>query len=119
MKYIYILLFGTILMADESASLLFNGNCIACHKETKEESAPSVVEFKKRYKDAFKTKKEFVEYMSKWVANPDEKTSLMDDAIKKHGLMPQLGFDEDTLHEITSYIYDTNFTKRGGRYWSH
>jgi len=47
--------------------------------------------------------------MSKWVKKPNGKTSLMDDAIKKHGLMPELAFDLSTLKEITEYIYDTDF----------
>jgi hypothetical protein len=42
----------------------------------------------------------------------------MHDAIKKHGLMPDLGFDKETLRDISAYIYETDFTKRGGRYWS-
>ena len=57
--------------------------------------------------------------MSKWVLNPKEKTSLMHDSIKKHGLMPNLAFDKEMLMDISAYIYDTDFTSRGGRYWSH
>ena len=98
-------------------SLLYNGNCITCHKDTKEESAPSMYEVKKRYMSAFSEKKDFISYMSKWVSNPDKKTSLMHDAIKKHGLMPPLGFDEDMLRDIATHIYETDFKTNGGRYW--
>ncbi len=115
--YISILFLFTSLSADNMSSLLFNGNCITCHKELKTESAPSVVDFKKAYKNAFSKKEDFVEYMSRWVENPNAKTSLMQGAIKKHGLMPHLGFDKDMLEDISSYIYDTDFQKRGGRYW--
>lgn len=104
--------------ADETASLLFNGNCITCHKETKSVSAPSMVELRKVYMSAFDNKKDFVDYMSKWVADPKRETSLMDKWVKKYELMPHLGFDEDTLREISAYIYDTDFASRGGRYWS-
>lgn len=110
--------FCSLSWANETASLLFNGNCVACHDETKTLSAPSVVEFKERYMSAFKDKGEFVKYMSKWVKNPNEEGSLMHDAIKKHGLMPELGFDEEMLVEVCAYIYETDFTKRGGKYWS-
>ena len=106
-----------LLQADNISSLLFNGNCITCHKEAKTVSAPSVVEFKKRYKSAFPNKDDFVKYMSEWVQNPNKTTSLMHDSIKKHGLMPNLCYDIETLRDITSYIYDTDFTSRGGRYW--
>ena len=106
------------LHADDMSSLLFNGNCITCHKETKTLSAPSVVKFKAVYKNVFSTKEEFVNYMSTWVLNPKKETSLMHDAIKKHGLMPHLGFDIETLRDISAYIYETDFTTRGGKYWS-
>lgn len=108
----------TLSFADDASSLLFNGNCLTCHHETKTISAPSVLEFKDRYMKAFQTKEEFVSYMSKWVKNPQEKTSLMHDAIKKHGLMPELGFDMQTLIDISGYIYETDFKKRGGGHWS-
>ena len=106
------------LKADNNSSLLFNGNCITCHKETKTISAPSVVEFKKRYMSAFGKKEEFVDYMSTWIQDPKQETSLMQDAIKKHGLMPHLGFDKETSRDISAYVYETDFNKRGGRYWS-
>ncbi|QOY55832.1 cytochrome C [Candidatus Sulfurimonas marisnigri] len=98
------------------SSLLFNGNCITCHKETQTISAPSVVKFKEVYKSAFPVKKEFVNYMSSWVLNPKEETSLMHHSIQKHGLMPNLSYDLDTLREISAYIYETDFTKRGGKH---
>ena len=33
----------------------------------------------------------------------------MSDAIKKYELMPELGYDIDTLRSIAEYIYDTDF----------
>ncbi|MCF6310473.1 MAG: cytochrome C [Sulfurimonas sp.] len=118
-KYLILfLLFIQSLQASDTSSLLFNGNCITCHKETKSVSAPSVVEFKKIYFSAFSKKEDFVEYMSTWVQNPKEETSLMRDAIKKYSLMPHLCFDKETLIDISTYIYETDFTRRGGRYWS-
>ena len=48
--------------------------------------------------------------MSKWVKKPSKDTSLMVDAISKYSLMPELAFEIETLKEITTYIYDTNFT---------
>mgnify|MGYP003528264166 FL=1 len=44
--------------------------------------------------------------MSTWVLNPNKETSLMDDAIEKYKLMPMLGYDKETLEEISSYLYD-------------
>ena len=112
MRFLLFLCLALHVEADEVSALLFSGNCVTCHKKNKTESAPSIVKVKEVYKDAFKEKKAFVAYMSKWVANPSEDTSLMHYAIKKHGLMPHLGFDEDILKEITAYIYETDFKEK-------
>ena len=111
-KYLYLtILLLSPLSAVDMRSLLFHGNCTTCHFETRTVSAPSVVEFKKNYLRAFPIKKDFVEHISLWVVKPKVETSIMLDAIKKHGLMLELGFDISTLREISAYIYDTNFTK--------
>ncbi len=110
-KLLIIYIFMLSLEANNYQSLLFHGNCVTCHFETKSLSAPSVQDFKKRYKDAFPNKKDFINYMSIWVEHPNPDTSLMNDAIKKYNLMPELGFDRDTLKRISEYIYDTDFSK--------
>lgn len=117
LSLVTLFLFTYILQADDSGSLLFNGNCLTCHNETKTISAPSIIEVKKRYKSAFPKKEDFVKYMSKWVIDPNEDSSLMHDFIKKFEIMPHLSYDIETLREISKYIYDTDFTTRGGRYW--
>ena len=99
------------LSASNYQSLLFHGNCSTCHFATKTVSAPSVLNFKKVYLTAFPKKEDFINYMSHWVQHPNAQTSLMTDAIQKHELMPELGFDLDTLKNISIYIYDTDFTK--------
>ena len=111
-KKIIILLFFIIdLNATDMGFTLFQGNCVTCHHPTKSISAPSMQIIKKRYKDIFKTKKEFIEYMSVWVTNPKVESSLMDDMIKKYKLMPQLAFTLDTTTDIANYIYSTDFSK--------
>jgi len=108
---VFITLLSFNLAADSLGSLLFHGNCITCHDETKEISAPSIVHVREIYKSAFPKKEDFINYMSKWVMKPDAKTSLMDDAIKKYELMPLLGYEMEVLKDITAFIYDTDFTK--------
>ena len=99
------------LEADSLGSLLFHGNCTACHKEVKAVSAPSVMEFRLNYRRAFPKKEDFIEYMSEWVKHPNPESSIMLDAIKKYELMPELGFEKSTLEIISEYIYETNFTQ--------
>lgn len=110
MKFFLILfLFLQISFADKYSALLFNGNCITCHDEKKPLSAPSVKIIKKRYLEAFPQKQKFVSFMSKWVLKPKRETSIMHDMIEKYELMPELGYDIDTLEKISAYIYDTTF----------
>ncbi|MCK9491983.1 MAG: cytochrome C [Sulfurimonas sp.] len=106
-----LLLFFLSLDASEYGSLLFHGNCITCHHETKAISAPSIVEIREKYLSAFADKEDFVEYMSTWVKEPKEETSIMLDAIEKYGLMPELAYELDALREISAYIYETDFSK--------
>ncbi|MBU1659339.1 cytochrome C [bacterium] len=100
------------MTANEDGSLLFHGNCITCHFETKTVSAPSVVDFKEHYLRAFPKKEDFVNYMSIWVQHPKEETSIMLESVEKHGIMPELGFDLETLKEISEYIYETDFKNK-------
>ena len=106
-----LLLSSVYLNAGSIGSLLFHGNCITCHFETKDDSAPSIMSVRENYLRAFPEKKDFVDYMSKWVLHPNTEGSLMLDAIKKYDLMPLLGYEESTLKIIAEYIYDTDFTK--------
>ncbi|MEN8303701.1 MAG: cytochrome C [Campylobacterota bacterium] len=99
------------LNAGNMGSLLFHGNCITCHFETKDDSAPSIMSIRENYLRAFPEKKDFVDYMSKWVLTPNAEGSLMLNAIEKYELMPLLGYEESTLRIIAEYIYDTDFTK--------
>lgn len=108
-KLVVILIFVFNLEASDYNSLLFNGNCVTCHFEKESVSAPSAMELQIRYKDAFPNRGDFIEYMSTWVQYPNADTSIMSDAIKKYELMPELGYDLDTLKSIAEYLYDTDF----------
>ena len=111
MKYILIFYISiSNLFSYDCGELLFDGNCVTCHFKTKSISAPSMNEVQQRYKKAFPNKKEFVEYMATWVQHPNKNSSLMQDAITKYEIMPELGFDKNTLEKISCYIYETDFT---------
>ncbi|WP_321779190.1 cytochrome C [Sulfurimonas sp.] len=99
------------LSASDYGSLLFHGNCIACHIETKAVSAPSIMQIKEKYLISFPKKEDFVAYMSEWVQNPKEETSIMLEAVKRYELMPYLHYDLQSLKEISTYIYETDFAK--------
>jgi len=89
-----------------NASLLFYGNCTACHMDIGKKSAPTFIEIKEHYKRAYPAKNDFVKALSSWVFNPNEETSIMQDAVKKYKLMPQLTYDLKVLEEIAAHIYE-------------
>ncbi|MCW8838076.1 MAG: cytochrome C [Thiovulaceae bacterium] len=113
-KYLFtpLVLISTNLLSFDMGALLFHGNCITCHFEHKAVSAPSITEIQRRYKAVFPKKEDFVDYMTTWVVKPNAKTSIMLDAVKKYELMPELGYDEDTLRQISEYIFDNDFLKK-------
>jgi len=110
-KLILFFIYTPLCFASYSA-LLFNGNCVTCHKVNQSISAPSVIELQKNYKRAFPQKKDFIKYMSQWVLKPNKRTSIMQDSINKYKLMPELGYQKEVLEEIATYLYETDFTKK-------
>lgn len=103
------LIFHSQLIANQTnnyGKLLLDGNCITCHHPTKSISAPSLKIIKQRYHEAFNQKEAFINYMVNWVYQPSTEGSIMHDMIEKYELMPQLGYDKDTLEKIATYIYE-------------
>ena len=109
---LFLILISTAYSSNNIGELLFNGNCVTCHFRTENISAPSMKEVKENYIRAFPNKIDFIKYMSKWVSEPNKEGSLMSSAINKYEIMPTLGFEEDYLKDIASYIYDTDFNKK-------
>lgn len=109
---ILFLLLITNVFSFDYGELLFNGNCVTCHLKKTKDSAPSINEIRKHYINAFPEEKDFVNYMSQWILNPSEKTSIMQHSIDEFELMPDLAYDEETLKEISKYIYNTDFEKK-------
>lgn len=103
------LLMFSQLNASDYGSMLFHGNCVTCHFETKDVSAPSMMRVRENYLRAFPNKKDFIAYMSTWVKQPKKETSIMLGDIKKYELMPYLHYELDTLKEIAAYVYETDF----------
>jgi hypothetical protein len=104
-KFSIFLFSFNLLASDKLSALLLNGNCITCHN-AQGKSAPPMIKVKQVYKKHFPNKQDFVINMSNWIKHPKIKTSLMPNEIKKYGLMPEIAFDEDTLLQITQYLYE-------------
>lgn len=107
MKHLVFLFLSTItLFAGSYGALLLEGNCVTCHNYSENISAPSLQLIKQRYLNAFPNKEDFITNMSNWVLSPNKETSLMHDMIDKYELMPELGYEIDTLQKISQYIYE-------------
>ena len=107
--FLQLILISYLNAGNNYNELLFNGNCITCHHPTESISAPSAKILKERYMDVFPKKEDFINYMSNWVIKPNKEKSIMIDQIEKYELMPELGYDLDTLKKISAYLYDTEF----------
>lgn len=111
-KIFLVLLICITLKASDYGELLFSGNCVTCHFKTEKKSAPSILEIRKHYLNAFPKEEDFINYMITWVLKPKAETSIMSHSIKEFELMPELGYDEYTLRQIAKYIYKTDFSKQ-------
>jgi len=92
-----------------NGQFLYNANCTVCHIETDTKVAPAMHEIKENYLRAYPEKNDFVNGMTTWLLNPNATTSMLQHAVDKYKVMPDLAYDKQMLNFITSYIYDTKF----------
>lgn len=110
MRLSWLIVFLSVsLYAAPGGETLFQGNCLTCHDYKKTASAPAIKDVQARYKQAFATKEAFVSFMVAWISEPNAKTALMPQEIKKYGLMPLLGYDQESLEAIAGFLYEGNF----------
>jgi len=110
MKALFFLVcFALSLHAATLGETLFHGNCVTCHDVSKANSAPAIHEVQTRYKQRFKTEETFTAFMVAWLQKPDAKSAIMQEAVNKFGLMPTLGYDEETLYDIAQFLYNASF----------
>lgn len=106
MKILIVLFLISLNVLANYNKLLYAGNCLTCHKYEKSISAPSLKKIRNAYLSAFPKKEDFIFYMSTWVLNPNETTSVMSEAIKVYKIMPYLAYEEQSLRDIASFIYE-------------
>jgi len=110
MKKLFLILFCSCLLhAATLGETLFHGNCITCHEIATTNSAPAIKEVQAQYKQHFATEERFIEFMVGWLQKPNAKTAIMRTSIAQFGLMPTLGYDEETLREIATFLYNSSF----------
>lgn len=100
-------------VSDAGLKLLKN-KCLSCHGWSMSENnriAPPMIAIKRRYLKSSTDMTEFVNSISNFAINPELSTSKMPGAIKRFGLMPKLGFNEEELRLIANTIYTTTLEK--------
>lgn len=84
-------------------------NCNICHSPTATEQnriGPPMIAIKRHYIDSGTTKEEFIAAMQTWIKNPNAKDAKMFGAVKRFGVMPKQAFPEETIEQISEYMYD-------------
>lgn len=102
------------LQQEHPGKKLMETSCYSCHSLTAPENsriAPPMIAIKNRYISKNTTKEEFVNDMQNWMKNPTNKNAKMHGAVKRFGLMPKLGYPEETVQKISEYMFDYDIEK--------
>jgi cytochrome c553 len=88
----------------------FANFCLSCHNsETPHESriAPPMIAIQKHYLRQDTSEQEFITAITDFVLKPNKDNSRMPGAVRKFGLMPDLGLTADLVKPIASFLYRT------------
>lgn len=88
---------------------LMETNCYVCHSPTANHDdriGPPMIAIKKHYINSNTSKEEFITSMQAWIKNPNEKDAKMFGAVKRFGVMPKQAFPEETIQQISEYMFD-------------
>ena len=97
--------------AQDTVLDIFSQTCRACHGASAnavDRAAPPIFAAKNHYSD-LTDKDAFVAALSAYIQSPSEATSRMPGAIKKFGLMPDLGLDAETADKLAEFVWQTDF----------
>jgi cytochrome c553 len=88
---------------------LLEEKCNVCHSPSASHDkrlAPPMIAIKKHYISGNTSKEAFTEAMQNWIKNPNEANAKMYGAVNKFGIMPKLQFSEETINQISDYMFD-------------
>lgn len=93
---------------------LMKSYCFSCHNPTAAEDdrlAPPMFAVKRHYSGGTMKKEDFVQAIVDFVNDPSNDNSKMPGAVKKFGIMPKMGYDEEDVRKIAAYMYDNDLQK--------
>ncbi|MEZ5470964.1 MAG: DUF3365 domain-containing protein [Marinicella sp.] len=102
----------------EKGQAAFQSLCSSCHSEPGNQPrlAPPVFAIKSHYISDDTDEAAFTQAITDFVLNPQQENAKMLGAVKKFGVMPQMGFAEEQIKQIASYFYHGNFQPPNGQH---
>ena len=93
---------------------LMQTNCYVCHNPTATEAnriAPPMIAIKKHYINENTSKAAFIKSIQGWIDNPTKENVKMFGAVRRFGLMSKQAFSEETIKQISEYMFDNEIEK--------
>ncbi|MDN3620921.1 DUF3365 domain-containing protein [Polaribacter undariae] len=99
---------------EHAGKKLLETNCYVCHNPTTIEDnriAPPMIAIKKRYLMGNNSKEAFIKSIQDFIKNPTAENAKMYGAVKRFGVMPKQAFPEETIKEISDYMFEFEIEK--------
>jgi mono/diheme cytochrome c family protein/nitrate reductase cytochrome c-type subunit len=102
---------STTKVSKEEGFAVLSQNCTTCHspKEVNENPvAPNLRELQNSYFAGGAPSEDFVDNMTAFLLRPSTETAKMKDAVKKYGIMPNLGMSEAQYRAVATYLAEAD-----------
>lgn len=85
-----------------------SSNCGTCHGigATEQASAPNLSTVRKKWKQAYPDKLDFIEQMVSFLLKPEAQKSIIPGALETYGLMPKMGYSPTQAKEIADWLFE-------------
>lgn len=89
---------------------LMSTNCYLCHSPSAPESegriGPPMIAIKVFYLDKYPVKADFIKAIKDFTENPSHDKVILDDDIKKYGLMPKQSYPDNMIEKIADFMFE-------------
>lgn len=95
--------------ASEDGKALFETLCMHCHSVSGQPTvAPPVFGMKNHVISAYPQREDFINYIVRWVEQPDASRALMPGAVRRFGVMPTFAYPQEQVRKVAEFLYDTD-----------
>src|SRR5690606_1629155 len=89
---------------------LMQQQCNHCHSPTAGETsgriAPPMIAVKAHYLEKYPERSAFIDAIKRFTEKPSIENALLENAVKRFGLMPYQKYSEESIEAIAAYLYD-------------